>query len=138
MIYESLSPEETMEIAYEIGKKAKSKDIYCLSGDLGVGKTVFVKGFTKALEVEGYISSPTFTILNIYNGKHEIYHFDMYRIEEVDELYNIGFDEYLFGDGISIIEWPEKIEEALPKEAVWIKIEKDMAKGEDYRKIEII
>lgn len=135
MIKESFLSEETEKIGFEIGKNAKLGDIYCLSGDLGTGKTVFTKGFARGLGITEYITSPTFTIVNEYNGRIPLYHFDVYRIYSIDEMYDIGYEEYFFGNGVCLIEWAELAKEIIPKEAIWIKIEKDFSKGDNFRKI---
>lgn len=131
----SNSQVETENFGERVGQNVEPGQIICLSGDLGVGKTAFVKGIAKGLGVEGYITSPTFTIVNEYHGKFRLYHFDVYRVNDIDELYEIGFDEYIFGDGISVIEWAELIEPIIPKDRLWINIDKDIAKGDDYREI---
>ena len=136
LIKESFSPEQTESIGFELGKNAKAGDIYCLSGDLGVGKTVFTRGFAKGLDVtEEYITSPTFTIINEYDGRLKLYHFDVYRIGSIEEMDDTGYEDYFFGDGVCLIEWAELVEEIIPHNAVWIKIEKDLDKGFDYRRI---
>ena len=136
MTIESFSPQQTEKIGFELGQKAKEGDIYCLSGDLGVGKTVFTRGFAKGLGVEEeYITSPTFTIINEYEGRLKLYHFDVYRIGSIEEMDDTGYEDYFFGDGVCLIEWAELVEEIIPPEAVWIKIEKDLDKGFDYRRI---
>ncbi len=136
MTIESFSPQQTESIGFELGQKAKAGDIYCLSGDLGVGKTVFTRGFAKGLGVEEeYITSPTFTIINEYDGRLNLYHFDVYRIGSIEEMDDTGYEEYFFGDGVCLIEWAELIEEIIPPDAVWINIEKDLDKGFDYRRI---
>ena len=136
MVYETFSPSETEKIGFEMGKNASAGDIYCLSGDLGVGKTVFTRGFAKGLGVEDeYITSPTFTLINEYNGRIPLYHFDVYRVGDPEEMEYIGCDEYFFGEGVCLIEWAELIEEMIPENAVWIKIEKNLEKGIDDRKI---
>ena len=138
MIIESLNSEETRNIGQRLGQKAKKGDIYCLSGDLGVGKTVFTQGFAKGLGVEEeYVTSPTFTIINEYCGRLPFYHFDVYRIESLEEMDDTGHEEYFFGGGVSLVEWAELVKELIPENAVWIKIEKDLSKGDDYRKITI-
>jgi tRNA threonylcarbamoyladenosine biosynthesis protein TsaE len=138
MIYESNSPEETKEIGKAIGEKAIEGDIYCLVGDLGVGKTEFTKGFAKGLEIEDHITSPTFTIVNeYYDGKIKFFHFDVYRINDIEEMYEIGYEDYFYGEGVTFIEWANLIEEIVPKEAKWIKIEKNLEKGLDYRIITV-
>ncbi len=136
MTIESFSPQQTESIGFELGQKAKAGDIYCLSGDLGVGKTVFTRGFAKGIGVEEeYITSPTFTIINEYDGRLKLYHFDVYRIGSIEEMDDTGYEEYFFGDGVCLIEWAELIEEIIPPDAVWINIEKDLDKGFDYRRI---
>lgn len=137
MVYESFDAKQTEELGGQIAKRAKAGSIFCLSGDLGVGKTVFTKGFASALGVTDYITSPTFTIVNEYDGDFKLYHFDVYRITDPDELFDIGFEEYIYGDGVCLIEWAEIIKEDLPDYCVWIKIEKDLEKGLDYRKITV-
>ncbi|MBQ7265653.1 MAG: tRNA (adenosine(37)-N6)-threonylcarbamoyltransferase complex ATPase subunit type 1 TsaE [Firmicutes bacterium] len=139
MIYYTENESKTYEIAKKIGQNAKKGDIYCLCGDLGVGKTVFAKGFAKGLGIEEHITSPTFTIVNQYKkGDLTFCHFDAYRVEESDEMLNIGFEDYLSEDNICLIEWANLIEDIIPKSAVYIKISKDYEKDTDYRKIEVI
>ncbi len=138
MIYNSNSPKETENIAKAFSKELKPGDVICLNGDLGTGKTAFVQGLVKALGYAEPISSPTFTIVNCYETESlPIYHFDVYRIEDPDEMYEIGYEEYVYGDGISLIEWSEKIKEILPCDRYEVVIEKDYKKHEDYRKITI-
>ncbi len=137
MTYESFGSVDTERIAAEIGKKAQRGSIFCLTGDLGVGKTVFTKGFAKGLGIGEHITSPTFTIVNEYKGDLPFYHFDVYRISCEDEMFEIGFDEYLFGEGVCLIEWAELVRDLIPDNAVWITISKDLEKGLDYRKIEV-
>ena len=137
MIYKSNSPKETENIARAFSKELKSGDVLCSNGDLGVGKTAFVQGLVKALGVNEPISSPTFTIVNCYEGTLPIYHFDVYRIDDSDEMYEIGFEEYVYGNGISIIEWSEKIADILPENRYEIEICKDYSIHEDFRTISI-
>lgn len=138
MIYNSNSPKETENIAKAFSKELKAGDVVCLNGDLGTGKTAFVQGLVKALGYAEPISSPTFTIVNCYETENlPIYHFDVYRIEDPDEMYEIGYEEYVYGDGISLVEWSEKIKDILPCDRYEITIEKDYKKHEDYRKISI-
>ena len=119
-----------------MGCEACPGDVYCLTGDLGVGKTVFTQGFASGLGVEEPVSSPTFTIVQEYKGeKMPFYHFDVYRIGDVEEMDEIGFDDYIYGGGVCLIEWADLIREILPEDFVGIMIEKDMDKGFDYRKI---
>lgn len=131
----SLSEEETFNRGYEIAKNAKKGDIYCLIGDLGVGKTVFSKGFAAGLGITEHITSPTFTIVQEYEGEMPLYHFDMYRIEDPDELEMIGYEDYFFGEGVCLVEWANNVPDAIPDTAKWITIEKDLEQGFDYRKI---
>lgn len=138
MIKETFSPEETEKIGYEIGKNALPGEVYCLSGDLGVGKTVFTKGFAKGLGIDDHITSPTFTLINEYYGRLPLYHFDVYRVADPEEMDYIGCDEYFFGEGVCLIEWAELINDIIPDNAKWIKIEKDLEKGLEYRKIIIV
>ena len=139
MVFESQNEKDTYKLGLEVGENAEPGDVYCLDGDLGVGKTVFAAGFAKGLGVETPICSPTFTILQTYEeGRIPLYHFGVYRIEDVDEMEEIGFDEYAFGDGACIIEWGQQIAEILPENTRYITIEKDPEKGFDYRKITIL
>lgn len=137
MFIESFCPEDTFKLGKNLGAKAKKGDIYCLKGDLGVGKTVFTKGLAEGLDIKQNITSPTFTIVNIYDGRLPLYHFDVYRINEVEEMYEIGYEEMFFGDGVCLIEWAEIIEDIIPKSAIWINIKKDYSKNEDYRIITV-
>lgn len=139
MKIEVFSEQETKDIAYNIAKNAKKGDIYCVSGDLGAGKTHFSKGFAKGLLIEEHITSPTFNIVNEYTqGTILFYHFDVYRITDIQEMYDIGYEEYFFGEGVCLIEWAELVKEIIPKNATWIKITKNLEKGENYRLIEVI
>jgi len=136
--YISHSISDTRDIACEFGKSLKPGDIVCLDGDLGAGKTAFVSGFVKAFDYTGYVSSPTFAIVSEYNANVPIYHFDVYRLNNSDELYDIGLDDYLFSDGICLIEWAAKVMDALPPQRYEVVITKDTDMGDDYRKIQII
>lgn len=119
------SVEETFNLGFNIGKNSSSGDIICLIGDLGTGKTHLTKGFANGLDISDHITSPTFTIVNEYNGRLKLYHFDVYRVNDPDEIEAIGFDEYIFSDGVSIIEWANYIDELIPKEdAMYIYINK--------------
>ena len=138
MEFEVNSIEETTKLGKELGKILNPGDIICLTGDLGTGKTHITKGISEGLGITDNITSPTFTIVNEYNsGRLKLYHFDVYRVSDPDEIYAIGFDDYIFGDGVSIIEWANYIEEILPKEYLDIYITKDLSEGENYRKITI-
>lgn len=139
MIIESNNAGETFQLGFRLGENAKPGEIFCLSGDLGVGKTVFTQGFAKGLGVEEAVSSPTFTIVQEYQGKKmPFYHFDVYRIGDIEEMEEIGYEDYFYGEGVCLIEWAELIEELLPKNRTHIIIKKDLQKGFDYREISII
>ncbi|AGK99042.1 tRNA (adenosine(37)-N6)-threonylcarbamoyltransferase complex ATPase subunit type 1 TsaE [Clostridium pasteurianum] len=125
----------TMELGKKLGSLLNPGDIICLNGELGTGKTHFTKGVAKGLLIEDYITSPTFNIVNEYNGRLKLYHFDVYRVNDPDEIYAIGFDEYIFSDAVNIIEWSIYIEELIPKEHISVIIEKLPEKGDNYRKI---
>ncbi|MBR6536469.1 MAG: tRNA (adenosine(37)-N6)-threonylcarbamoyltransferase complex ATPase subunit type 1 TsaE [Lachnospiraceae bacterium] len=137
MKFESFSAEETYALGKKLGEEAKPGAVYCLSGDLGVGKTVFTKGFAVGLGVTDTVNSPTFTIVQEYNGRLPFYHFDVYRIEEPEEMEEIGYEDYFYGDGACMIEWAELIEELIPADAVKVRIRKDLQKGTDYRLITV-
>lgn len=138
MIYETNSEKETFELGKNLGEQAKAGQIFCLNGDLGVGKTVFTQGFAKGLGIEENVNSPTFTIIQVYEeGRIPLYHFDVYRIGDPEEMYEIGYEEYLFGEGVCLIEWSKLIEELIPEEAINIEIDKNLEKGLDYRKITV-
>lgn len=137
-IYETHSMEETRELGRQMGTAAGPGDVLTLSGDLGVGKTVFTKGFALGIGVTEAVSSPTFTIVQEYHsGRLPLYHFDVYRIGDPEEMDEVGFDDYVYGDGVSLIEWAKLIEEILPEKRTRILIEKDVEKGFDYRKITV-
>ena len=138
MILESFSPEQTFQIGKELGEKSTPGQVFTLTGDLGVGKTVFTQGFAHGLGIDEPVNSPTFTIVQEYeSGRMPFYHFDVYRIGDVEEMDEIGFEDYIYGEGVSLIEWANLIEEILPQERTEIVIEKDLEKGFDYRKITI-
>ncbi len=138
MVIETNSPEETFELGRRMGEAAYPGQIICLNGDLGVGKTVFTQGFAAGLGIEGPVNSPTFTILQLYEeGRIPLYHFDVYRIGDVSEMDEIGYEDCFFGEGVSLIEWPERIEEILPGKLTWVDIEKDLERGFDYRRIRV-
>ena len=135
-IFETNSAKETYGLAYDIAAHAKSGDIYLLYGNLGTGKTVFAQGFAAGLGIDDYVNSPTFTIMKGYHGgRLTLYHFDVYRIGSPEEMYDLDYEDYLYGDGVCLIEWAELIEELLPDEVIKIIIEKDIDKGFDYRRI---
>ena len=133
---ESFSAEETFEYGRQCGLLAQAGLVFCLYGDLGVGKTVFTQGFAAGLGIKEPVNSPTFTIVQVYEeGRLPFYHFDVYRISDPEEMYEIGFDEYIEGDGVCFIEWAGLIDELLPEKRTEITIEKDLSKGFDYRLI---
>ena len=135
-IFETNSAEETYRLGETFGKHALPGQIYTLKGDLGVGKTVFTQGFAAGLEIKEPVNSPTFTIIQEYDeGRLPFYHFDVYRIGDVEEMDEIGYEDYFFGQGVCLIEWAELITEIIPAERIPIVIEKDLEKGFDYRKI---
>ena len=137
-IIESFSPEETLELGRKMGREAKPGEVYTLIGDLGVGKTVFTQGIADGLEIEESICSPTFTIVQVYEeGRMPFYHFDVYRIGDIEEMDEIGYEDYFYGQGLCMIEWANLIEEILPPSYKEITIEKNLEKGFDYRKITI-
>lgn len=138
MVIETWSPEETFAVGEKLGKEAKAGAVYTLNGDLGVGKTVFTQGVAKGLEIDEPVNSPTFTIVQIYEeGRMPFYHFDVYRIGDIEEMDEIGYEDYFYGDGLTMIEWANLIEEILPKSRKEITIEKDLEKDFDYRRITI-
>lgn len=138
MVIETNSPEETFRVGKELGEKAYAGQVFTLTGDLGVGKTVFTQGLAKGLGIEEPVNSPTFTIIQEYDGgRLPFYHFDVYRIGDVEEMGEVGFEDYVMGDGVSLIEWANLIEEILPEKRTDILIEKDLSQGFDYRRITI-
>lgn len=133
---ETFSPEETFLLGQKLGEQAKPGEVYTLVGDLGVGKTVLTQGIAKGLSIEEPISSPTFTIVQLYEeGRMPFYHFDVYRIGSIEEMDEIGYEDYFYGQGLTMIEWANLIEEILPEHYLEIRIEKDLQKGFDYRRI---
>jgi len=135
-LIETNSPTETFAVGKRLGLSAQPGAIYTLNGELGAGKTVFTQGVAAGLGITDHVNSPTFTILQIYeSGRLPFYHFDVYRIGDIAEMDEIGYEDYFYGDGVCIIEWAELIEELIPMEAKSITIEKDLEKGFDYRKI---
>lgn len=137
-IIESFSAQDTFRAGEEIGKQAKPGQIYTLNGDLGVGKTVFTQGIAQGLGITEPVNSPTFTIVQVYEeGRLPLYHFDVYRIGDVEEMDEIGYEDYFYGEGVCLIEWAELIQEILPDNIISVTIEKDLEKGFDYRTITI-
>lgn len=133
---ETAGEQETFDAGYSIGKEAKPGMVYALLGDLGVGKTVFTKGVAAGLSVKEQVNSPTFTIVQVYeSGRLPFYHFDVYRIGDLEEMDEIGYEDYFYGEGVCLVEWAGLIKELMPAETVWVTIEKDLEKGFDYRRI---
>lgn len=137
-VIESYSAEETAELGKQLGQQAKPGEVYTLVGDLGVGKTVLTQGIAQGLGITEAICSPTFTIVQVYEeGRMPFYHFDVYRIGDIEEMDEIGYEDYFYGEGLTMIEWSNLIEEILPSKRKEITIEKDLEKGFDFRKITI-
>lgn len=138
VVWESTSPEDTAALGRLLGAAGTKGQVYTLTGDLGVGKTVFTQGFARGLGITGPVNSPTFTILQIYeSGRLPFYHFDVYRIADVEEMEEIGYEDCFYGEGICLIEWADLIEEILPEDAIQVTIEKELEKGFDYRRISV-
>lgn len=138
MVYETISPQETFGLGEKMGLEARPGTVYCLEGELGVGKTVFTQGFARGLGIKGPVNSPTFTIVQQYEeGRMPLYHFDVYRIGDVEEMEEIGYEDCFYGKGVCLIEWPSLIDEILPEKVVWISIEKNLERGFDYRRIRV-
>jgi tRNA threonylcarbamoyladenosine biosynthesis protein TsaE len=136
--YESRSREETFQFAKSMAEQVRPGQVICLKGDLGVGKTVFAQGFGAGLGITEPMASPTFTILREYHeGSLPLYHFDVYRVSDPDEMEETGFFDFVNGDGVTLIEWAELILDVIPEDATWVTIEKDTEKGFDYRKITV-
>ena len=135
-VFETWKPEDTYELGKKMGEEAVPGQVICLNGDLGVGKTVFTQGFAAGLGIEGPVNSPTFTIVQQYGeGRLPLYHFDVYRIGDISEMDEIGYEDCFYGEGVCLIEWAELIEEILPENVIVVTIEKDLEQGFDYRKI---
>lgn len=138
MVLESRGPEQTFRLGVSLGEKAEPGQVYTLGGELGVGKTVFTQGFAKGLGIEEPVNSPTFTIVQIYEeGRLPFYHFDVYRIGDIEEMDEIGYEDYIMGQGVVLVEWASLIEEILPEKCIRIVIEKDLEQGFEYRKITV-
>ena len=137
-VMETHSPEETFAFGKLLGEQAVPGQVLCLDGDLGVGKTVFTQGFAAGLAIDGPVNSPTFTIVQVYEeGRLPLYHFDVYRIGDVEEMDEIGYEDYFYGEGVALIEWSTLIEEIIPETAIHVTIEKDVEQGFDYRRITV-
>ena len=137
-VIDSFCAKDTYELGEKIGQMAKPGMVISLTGDLGVGKTVFTQGLAKGLGIEEPVNSPTFTIVQVYEeGRLPLYHFDVYRIGDIEEMDEIGYEDYFYGEGVCLIEWADLIREILPEQMCRVTIEKDLEKGFDYRKITI-
>lgn len=137
-VYESFSAKDTLQLGNRLGRFCKAGDVILLNGDLGVGKTVFSKGIGEGLGIVEPISSPTFTILQVYEGgRIPLYHFDVYRIADIEEMEEIGYEDYFYGEGVCLIEWAKQIQEILPDRTIQVTITKNLEQGFDYRKIVI-
>lgn len=138
MVFESTSSQMTFDFAKKIGEKLKSGDVLCLDGDLGVGKTVFTKGVAAGLGIKDDVSSPTFTLIQeYYGGRLPLYHFDVYRIDGPWDMDDLGYEEYFYGECVCLVEWGSMIKELFPENTIYVRIEKDLEKGFDYRKITV-
>ena len=138
MVIETFDPKETYDLGVKMGEQAQAGQVICLNGDLGVGKTVFTQGFAAGLGITEPVNSPTFTIVQQYeDGRLPLYHFDVYRIGDISEMDEIGYEDCFYGDGVSLVEWGGLIEEILPENVITVKIEKDLEKGFDYRRITV-
>ena len=137
-VIETNSPEETLALGEQLGRAAQPGDVYTLVGDLGVGKTVLTQGIAQGLEIDEPICSPTFTIVQVYEaGRMPFYHFDVYRIGDISEMDEVGYEDCFYGEGVTLIEWSNMIEEILPEHVKTVTIEKNLEKGFDYRKITV-
>lgn len=138
MVIETNSEKETLAVGRRLGSEAVRGQVFALEGDLGVGKTVLTKGMAEGLGIPGPVNSPTFTVVQIYEeGRLPFYHFDVYRIGDPEEMEEIGYEDYFYGEGVCLIEWANLIPELLPPSVIWIRIEKDLVRGFDYRRITI-
>jgi len=136
-IFESYSQSDTEEFGREMGQAAMCGEVYALIGDLAAGKTAFARGFARGLGIDADITSPTFGIVNEYAGRLPMYHFDVYRIEHIQEMEDTGYEEYFWGNGVSLVEWADIIEELLPRDAVFVRFDRSLERGDNYRKINV-
>jgi len=137
IIYESFSQKSTEEYGREMARAAMAGQIYALIGDLAAGKTAFARGFARGLGIEADITSPTFGIVNEYRGRLPLYHFDVYSIKHIQEMEDTGYEEYFWGDGVSLVEWADIIEQILPTDVIYVNFERDTSLGENYRRIKV-
>jgi len=136
-IFESFSQTDTEECGRKMAQAARAGEVYALIGELAAGKTAFARGFARGLGIDADITSPTFGIVNEYSGILPLYHFDVYRIRHIQEMEDTGYEEYFWGNGVSLVEWADIIEELLPEGAVFVRFERDAGRGEGYRRIEV-
>ncbi len=137
-IRETSCPEETFAFGKWLGERAKPGEIFCLDGELGTGKTVLTQGFAAGLGITEPVNSPTFTIVQVYEeGRLPLYHFDVYRIGDPSEMDEVGYEDCFFGEGVCLVEWASLIKELIPEEALWIRLEKEFGRGDDYRRITV-
>ncbi len=138
MVYETNSAKETAQVGIQVSRQAQPGSVYALAGDLGAGKTAFTQGMAQGLGITQAVCSPTFTLIQIYEeGRIPLYHFDVYRITDIEEMYEIGYEDYFYGNGVTVIEWAKLVEELLPPAYIQVTIEKDLEKGFDFRRITI-
>ncbi len=136
--FESVTEKATFDYAKRMGEEAKAGDVIALTGEMGAGKTVFAKGFAKGLGIEEIVSSPTFTLVQIYDdGRLPLYHFDVYRIADVSEMDETGFEDYISGEGVTLVEWADMIGDIMPENTKWVRIYKDPDVEPDYRRLVI-
>ena len=136
--FESMTEKTTIEYAKAMGEKAKAGDVIALTGEMVAGKTVFAKGFAKGLGVKEMVNSPTFTLVQIYDdGRLPLYHFDVYRIGDPSEMEETGFEDDISGEGVTVVEWADRIKDLMPEETVWVRMFKDPDVDDDYRRLEI-
>lgn len=138
MVYETNSAKETAQVGIQVSRQAQPGSVYALAGDLGAGKTAFTQGMAQGLGITQAVCSPTFNLIQIYEeGRIPLYHFDVYRITDIEEMYEIGYEDYFYGNGVTVIEWAKLVEELLPPAYIQVTIEKDLEKGFDFRRITI-
>jgi len=138
MVFDSFSQKDTEDFAAELAKKADKGDFFALIGGLGAGKTAFTRGFARGMGIDAHITSPTFAIINEYKDTRlPLYHFDVYRIASIDEMYDTGYEDYFYADGVCLVEWADMIEDLLPPNAVIVRFEHDIGRGENFRRLSI-
>ncbi|MBQ8955749.1 MAG: tRNA (adenosine(37)-N6)-threonylcarbamoyltransferase complex ATPase subunit type 1 TsaE [Lachnospiraceae bacterium] len=137
-VIETRGPEETYNIALSIGREAAPGAVIALTGNLGIGKTVFAKGIAAGLGIKDHVSSPTYTIVQQYDGgRLPMYHFDVYRIGDITEMDETGYEDFFYGDGVTVVEWADIVRDIMPDDTCWIRIKGNPDKGYEYRRIVI-